>query len=86
MATFHFLSKSESYVQHLIRFFFFSPGVDDVSFYAMVPVGLYLGVVQYKGRISVGVCSDGLLEPEPKRLVEGWEEALRSLKVAAGCP
>ena len=56
--------------------------VDDLSFYCMCPVGLYLGVVQYQGRIKVGICSDGQLEPEPKRLVDCWDEALRSFKEA----
>eukprot|EP00438_Fugacium_kawagutii_P016624 Skav205644 [mRNA] locus=scaffold458:98794:105314:+ [translate_table: standard] len=31
---------------------FMGQAVDDLSFYAMVPLGLYLGVVQYKGRIK----------------------------------
>ena len=34
---------------------FLGQAVDDLSFYAMVPLGLYLGVVQYKGRIKVGM-------------------------------
>ncbi|CAJ1328294.1 unnamed protein product [Effrenium voratum] len=63
---------------------FLGQAVDDLSFYAMVPLGLYLGVVQYKGRIKVGICCDGELEPEPTRLAECWEEALQSLKAAAG--
>lgn len=61
---------------------FMGQAVDDLSFYCMCPVGLYLGVVQYQGRIKVGICSDGQLEPEPKRLVDCWDEALRSFKEA----
>ena len=28
--------------------------LDDMSFYAMVPLGLYFGIVQYKGWIKAG--------------------------------
>eukprot|EP00438_Fugacium_kawagutii_P009701 Skav230832 [mRNA] locus=scaffold3318:37965:43803:+ [translate_table: standard] len=57
--------------------------LDDMSFYAMVPLGLYFGIVQYKGWIKVGICCDGELEPEPQRLADCWDEAFQALRKAA---
>ena len=57
--------------------------LDDLSFYAMVPLGLYLGVVQYNGWIKVGICCDGELEPSPERLADCWDEAFQTLKEAS---
>ncbi len=57
--------------------------LDDLSFYAMVPLGLYLGVVQYNGWIKVGICCDGELEPSPQRLADCWDEAFQTLKEAS---
>ena len=36
--------------------------LDDMSFYAMVPLGLYFGIVQYKGWIKAGG-QDVICEP-----------------------
>lgn len=36
--------------------------LDDMSFYAMVPLGLYFGIVQYKGWIKAG-CQDVICDP-----------------------
>lgn len=57
--------------------------LEDMSFYCMVPLGLYFGIVQYKGYIKVGICCDGGLEPEPKRLADCWEEAFEALRKVA---
>lgn len=62
---------------------FMGKTLDDMSFYAMVPLGLYFGIVQYKGWIKVGICCDSGLEPEPQRLAECWEEAFQALRKAA---
>lgn len=32
--------------------------VDDLAFYAMAPIGLYFGVLTYKGHLKAGVCMD----------------------------
>eukprot|EP00435_Cladocopium_sp_Y103_P021264 s1900_g5.t1 len=62
---------------------FMGKKLDDMSFYAMVPLGLYFGIVQYNGWIKVGICCDGGLEPEPQRLADCWEEAFQALRKAA---
>lgn len=48
---------------------FMGKAVDDLSFYAMVPLGLYLGVVQYKGRIKVSGRAETYL---PVGTMSGW--------------
>lgn len=62
---------------------FMGKKLDDMSFYAVVPLGLYFGIVQYKGWIKVGICCDAGLEPEPQRLADCWEEAFQALRKAA---
>jgi len=57
--------------------------LDDLTFYAMVPLGLYFGIVQYNGEIKVGLCVDADVEPEPSQLSECWVEAFRKLQGAA---
>ncbi|CAE7456646.1 WSD1 [Symbiodinium natans] len=61
---------------------FLGQTLDDMTFFAMAPLGLYFGIVQYKGEIKVGICVDAAVEAEPKRLGECWEEAYRKLKAA----
>lgn len=57
--------------------------LDDISFYALTPVGLYFGIVQYKGSFKVSIVSDAAVEPEPKRLADCWIPAFDRLYSAA---
>jgi len=57
--------------------------LDDLAFYAIAPLGLYFGIVQYKGSFKVGVACDAGCEPEPSRLSECWAPAFEQLRAAA---
>jgi len=46
--------------------------LDDMAFYAFAPIGLYFGIVSYKGLFRAGICVDTLCEPEPAKLAEEW--------------
>merc|ERR1711879_312581 len=62
---------------------FMGQEVDDLSFYAMGPIGLYFGIVQYNGQFKAGICTDAALESEPKRLADCWLPAFKKLSEAA---
>jgi len=62
---------------------FMGQEVDDLSFYAMAPIGLYFGIVQYNGQFKAGICTDASLEAEPKRLADCWLPAFKKLSEAA---
>merc|ERR1712072_222284 len=62
---------------------FMGQEVDDLSFYAMTPMGLYFGIVQYNGQFKAGICTDASLEAEPKRLADCWLPAFEKLSKAA---
>jgi len=62
---------------------FMGQEVDDLSFYAMAPMGLYFGIVQYNGQFKAGICTDAALESEPKRLADCWIPAFEKLSEAA---
>merc|ERR1712032_433667 len=59
--------------------YFLEQPLDDVTFYAFAPIGLYFGIVQYKGEFEVGVCCDAACEPEPTRLTDFWVPAFEKL-------
>lgn len=56
--------------------------LEDLSFYAMAPIGLYFGIVQYKGQFKAGICCDASLEPDPKKLADCWLPAFERLHEA----
>jgi len=56
--------------------------LEDLSFYAMAPIGLYFGIVQYKGKFKAGICCDASLEPDPKKLADCWLPAFERLHEA----
>mmetsp|Transcript_83559 Transcript_83559/g.258398 ORF Transcript_83559/g.258398 Transcript_83559/m.258398 type:complete len:490 (-) Transcript_83559:339-1808(-) len=62
---------------------FLGQPLDDLSFYALAPIGLYFGIIQYKGNFKVGICCDAEREPEPRKLAECWEPAFQRLRTAA---
>mmetsp|Transcript_76512 Transcript_76512/g.214657 ORF Transcript_76512/g.214657 Transcript_76512/m.214657 type:complete len:127 (-) Transcript_76512:57-437(-) len=62
---------------------FMGQELDDLSFYLVAPIGLYFGLVQYRGRIRAGICADATCEPEPARLGECWALAFQRLREAS---
>jgi len=62
---------------------FLGQPLDDLTFYAVAPLGLYFGIVQYKGNFKVGICCDAACEPEPMKLAECWGPAFERLRQAA---
>ena len=58
---------------------FMGKELEDMSFYAMAPIGLYFGIVQYRGKFKAGICCDASLEPDPKKLADCWMPAFERL-------
>jgi len=56
--------------------------LDDLTFYALCPIGLYFGVVQYNGSFKAGICCDSACEPDPQRLAACWAPAFERLYTA----
>ena len=42
--------------------------VDDLMFYTFVPLGVYIGVISYAGKVSTGVCCVPSCEPDATRI------------------
>lgn len=61
---------------------FMSRELEDLSFYAMGPIGLYFGILQYRGQFKAGICCDASLEPDPKKLADCWLPAFERLHEA----
>jgi len=61
---------------------FMDQDVDDLSFYALSPIGLYFGIVQYNGNFKAGICCDASLEPDPKKITDCWLPAWDRLAAA----
>lgn len=57
--------------------------VDDLRFYALAPIGLYFGVIQYNGQLRAGIVCDAEAEPEPSKLADCWLPAFERLHAAA---
>jgi len=62
---------------------FLGQPIEDLGFYAIAPVGLYFGVMQYRGGFKVGICCDAACEPEPQKLAACWKPAFERLQQAA---
>jgi hypothetical protein len=58
---------------------FMGQELDDLSFYAFAPLGLYFGLVQYAGNFKGGIATDAEVEPEPKKLADCWLPAYERL-------
>ena len=61
--------------------------VNDIMFYTFVPLGVYIGVLSYNGKVSTGVCCVPGCEPDAGRIAKHWRpsvdeclEAVRALK------
>ncbi|CAJ1405659.1 unnamed protein product [Effrenium voratum] len=61
----------------------FGQALKDLSFYAMPPLGVYIGILTYNGRVKVSITTDMEAETEPKRLGDCWEAAMDKLAEAA---
>jgi hypothetical protein len=61
---------------------------DDMSFYTFTPLGVYLGVLSYADKVSVGVVTGTAGEPNAKNLAKHWAPAFKELEdaVAAAAP
>ena len=65
--------------------------VDDLMFYLFSPLGIYLGLLSYDGKVSAGINVDGSLGVDPKEIAKHWVpmfEALyeETMKLAAESP
>lgn len=61
--------------------------IDDLMFYSFVPLGVYIGVISYNGKISTGVCCVPSCEPDASRVAKHWRPAVDELlQVAQGLP
>merc|ERR1712146_837261 len=56
--------------------------LDDLSFYALTELGLYIGLVSYKGNIRASISTDSTCEPEPSKLAQEWPIAFERLREA----
>lgn len=61
---------------------FMGQPLDDLTFYGIVPLGLYFGIVSYKGNFKVGIACDATCEPDPKKLADCWQHAFKRLRQA----
>jgi hypothetical protein len=55
----------------------------DLMFYAFAPLGVYIGVLSYNGRVSTGVCCVPECEPDASRLARFWKPSVDELLEAA---
>jgi len=58
--------------------------ISDMSFYVLVSIGLYFGLITYKNGVSVNVCIDSTTqESDANRLAELFPEAFERVYTAA---
>merc|ERR1712187_568029 len=56
--------------------------VDDLAFYAMAPIGLYFGVLTYKGHLKAGVCMDRTCDADASNLTRHFKPEFERLYAA----
>lgn len=54
--------------------------VKDLSFYLFTPVGLYIGVMSYNGKVTASVNVDGSTGVDAKQLAKHWKLEFEALK------
>lgn len=54
-------------------------GIDDLMFFLFSPLNVYLGIITYNGKVSVGVNFGAELNQDPAALAKHWKEAYESL-------
>ena len=57
--------------------------IDDMLFYSFVPLGVYIGVISYNGKVSTGICCVPECEPDASRIAKHWKPAIDELLAAA---
>jgi diacylglycerol O-acyltransferase len=57
--------------------------LDDLMFYSFVPLGVYIGVISYNGKVSTGVCCVPECEPDASRIAKHWKGAVKELLAAS---
>lgn len=53
--------------------------ISDMSFYSISPLGLYVGIVSYNGKVSCGVVTSRSCEPRPDSIASLWVESFEAL-------
>lgn len=56
--------------------------IDDLMFYAMAPIGCYLGIISYNGKVGLGVTTSKALESDASRLAKQWKPSFEKLVAA----
>ena len=57
--------------------------IEDLMFYSFVPLGVYIGVLSYNGKVSTGVCCVPSCEPDAWRIAKQWKIAVDELLAAS---
>ena len=57
--------------------------LDDLMFYSFVPLGVYIGVISYHGKVSTGVCCVPECEPDASQIAKHWKSAVEELLAAS---
>jgi len=56
--------------------------IEDLAFYALAPLGLYIGLVSYRGRINCGFAVRSTCEPDVSNLTKLWAPAFEEICAA----
>lgn len=54
--------------------------VEEIDFFLSAPIGTYMGVFTYNGKVTLSVNSDKDLDYDPEDLVKHWTQAFATLK------
>ena len=57
--------------------------LDDLMFYSFVPLGVYIGVISYNGKVSTGICCVPECESDAALIARHWKPAVEELLAAA---
>lgn len=63
---------------------FAGQAIDDLEFIVLGPLGLYIGILSYKGMVHGSICSDASCEPDPYKLANEWAPAFQRLCDSCG--
>merc|ERR1712125_74592 len=58
----------------------FGKVVQDMTFYAYAPIGLYLGLISYAGKVSVSIVSDSDIMTDANELGKHWRPEFDALR------
>lgn len=54
--------------------------VEDINFYLFAPIGLYMGLLTYNGKVYLSLNMDATLEADPKEMAKHWKQQYLVLK------